>query len=165
MMRIFIIQKQYKTPLFTWKYCCLHIKNRSDLYQLPYLSYSTQNKVQKNKNKIKKSQRKSQHLRENIIQVPKNNKFRKTRSRLGQENHKKEVDPIAPNSEAESQQNILQYIGNTNTGKQNKNEEEAIPPPLRSRGVFIVGFPPTTPSNMVIIIYCYIACIKATTWY
>ena len=31
---------------------------------------------------------------------------------------------------------------NTNTGKK-INEQEAIPPPLRSRGVFIVGFPPT----------------------
>ena len=38
-----------------------------------------------------------------MIQVPKNNKFRKTRNRLGQENPKKEVEPIAPNSEAESQ--------------------------------------------------------------
>ena len=36
--------------------------------------------------------------------VPKNNnKFRKTRSKLGQENPKKEVEPIGPNSEAESQ--------------------------------------------------------------
>ena len=31
----------------------------------------TQNKVHKNKNKIKKIQKKSQHLRVNIIQVPK----------------------------------------------------------------------------------------------
>ena len=47
--------------------------------------------------KIKKTERKSQHfLRKNIIQVPRNNKFRKTRSRLGQENPKKEVEPIAP---------------------------------------------------------------------
>ena len=38
-----------------------------------------------------------------MMQVPKNNRFRKTRSRLGQENPKKEVEPIAPNSEAESQ--------------------------------------------------------------
>ena len=37
------------------------------------------------------------------MQGPKNNKFRKTISRLGQENPKKEVEPIAPNSEAESQ--------------------------------------------------------------
>ena len=51
----------------------------------------------------------------NTIQVSKNNKFRKTRSRLGQENPKKEVEPIAPNSEAESKTNIL--YRNTNTGK------------------------------------------------
>ena len=61
-----------------------------------------------------------------MIQVPKNNKFRKTRSKLGQENPKKEVEPIAPNSEAESQQNIL--YRNTNTGKKIKNEEEAPSP-------------------------------------
>ena len=45
---------------------------------------------------ITKTQKKSQHMRNNMIQVPKNNKFRKTRSRLGQENLKKEVEPIAP---------------------------------------------------------------------
>ena len=59
-------------------YCCLHIKNRSDLYPVvPSLSNSsrqryelswspkklTQNKVQKNKHKIKKTQRKFQHTR------------------------------------------------------------------------------------------------------
>ena len=42
-----------------------------------------------------------------MIQVPKNKKLKKTRSRLGQKNPQKEVEPIAPNSEAESQQNIL----------------------------------------------------------
>ena len=31
-----------------------------------------------------------------MIQVPKNNKFRTTRSRCGQENPKKEVEPAAP---------------------------------------------------------------------
>ena len=50
-----------------------------------------------------------------MIQVPKNNKFRKTRSRLGQETPKNEVEPIAPNSEAESQQNIL-YKGSGRGG-------------------------------------------------
>ena len=45
---------------------------------------------------IKKTQRKSQHLGKNMIQVSKNDKNRKTRSRLGQENPKKEVEPIAP---------------------------------------------------------------------
>ena len=112
----------------------------------------TQIKVQKSKKKSKKkkkTQRKSQHLRKSIIQVPQNNKkFRKTRSRLGQENPKKEVDvePIAPNSEAESQTKytIQEYHYRLKT----KFEEEAIPPPLRSRGVFIVGFPPTTPSPL-----------------
>ena len=48
--------------------------------------------------------RKIKNKREkNMIQVPKNNKFIKTRSRLRQENPKKEVEPIAPNTEAESQ--------------------------------------------------------------
>ena len=59
-------------------------------------------------NKVQKKKRESSNICEkNIIQAPKNNKFRKTRSRLGQENPKKEVEPIAPNSEAESRQNIL----------------------------------------------------------
>ena len=78
-----------------------------------------------------------------MIQVPKNNRFRKTRSRLGKENPQKEVESIAPNSEPESQTNILDR--NSNIGK---NEEEVIPPSLRSRGVFIVGFPPTRPSPL-----------------
>ena len=82
-----------------------------------------------------------------MIQVPKNNKFRKARSRLGQENPKKEVEPIAPNSEAESQTKYAIVYMSTNTGGK-KNEEEAIPPPLRSRGLFIVGFPPTRPSPL-----------------
>ena len=65
--------------------------------QYPSLSYSsrqrnefpchklTQNKVQNNNDKIKKkkTQRKSQHCDKNMIQVPENNRFRKTRSRLG----------------------------------------------------------------------------------
>ena len=41
-----------------------------------------------------------------MIQVPKNNKFRKPRSMLGQEHPKKEVEPIAPNSEAVSQTKV-----------------------------------------------------------
>ena len=45
-----------------------------------------QSKVQK---KINRAQRKSQHLRKNMQQVPKNDKFRKTRSRLGQQNPKR----------------------------------------------------------------------------
>ena len=63
----------------------------------------TQNKAQKNNGKIKKTQRKSSTCEKTMIQVPKNNRFRKTRSRLGYENPKKKVEPIAPNSEAESQ--------------------------------------------------------------
>ena len=43
----------------------------------------TQNKVQKNKIKIKRPREKSQHLRKKMIQVvPKKNKFRKTRGRF-----------------------------------------------------------------------------------
>ena len=37
------------------------------------------------------------------MQVPKNNNLRKIIRRLGQEKPKKEAEPIAPNSEAESQ--------------------------------------------------------------
>ena len=44
-----------------------------------------------------------------MIQVPKNNEFRKTRSRLGQENPKKEVEPIGPKPEAESQTKYIIY--------------------------------------------------------
>ena len=44
---------------------------------------------------------------------------------------------------------IYYVYRNTNTGKNKINEEEAIPPPLRSRGVFIVGFPPTRPSPLI----------------
>ena len=40
-------------------------------------------------------------------QVPKNNKFRKTSSRLGQGNPKKEVEPIAPTRKLSHKQNIL----------------------------------------------------------
>ena len=55
-----------------------------------------------------------------MIQVPKNNKFRKARSRLGQENPKKEVEPIAPNSEAESQTKYAIVYMSTNTGEKKK---------------------------------------------
>ena len=63
------------------------------------------------KNKIKRPRESPNACEKNMIQVPKDSKFRKTRSRLGQENPKKEVEPIAPNSEAESQQNILYRKG------------------------------------------------------
>ena len=77
-----------------------------------------------------------------MIQVPKPNKFRKTRSRLGQENPKKEVEPIAPTRKLRHKQNIL--FRSTNTSKTKLEEEAIIPPPLRrGGGVFIVGFPPT----------------------
>ena len=99
----------------------------------------------KPENNMKKTQRKSQHLRENMYQVPKTNMFRKTKSRLGQENPKKKVEPIAPAQKLSHKQNIL--YRSTNTSK-TKLEEEAIPPPLRSRGVFIVGFPPIRPSPL-----------------
>ena len=44
-----------------------------------------------------------------MTQAPKNNKFRKKRSRLGQENPQKVVEPIDPNSEAESQTKYTIY--------------------------------------------------------
>ena len=75
------------------------------------------------KYKIKKMQRKSQHLRKNMKQVPKNNKFRKTRSRLDQGNPAKEVEPIAPTRKLSHKQNILHR--STNTSKYTL-EEEAI---------------------------------------
>ena len=58
------------------------------------------------------------------------NKFRKTTSRLGQENPKKEVEPIAPNSEAESKQNIL--YKNTSTGKKKKMKKKLSPLPYEA---------------------------------
>ena len=78
-------------------------------------------------------------------QVPKNNKLRKTKSRLGQENLKKEVEPIAPTRKLVT--DIIYYIEVPIQVKTNF-EEEVIPPPLRSRGVFIVGFPLTGPSPL-----------------
>ena len=59
----------------------------------------TQNKVQKKKIK---AEEKFQHSRKNMEQVLKNNKFRKTKSRLGQENPKKEVEPIAPTRKSQT---------------------------------------------------------------
>ena len=88
------------------------------------------------RNEKKKTQRKSQHLRKNMKQVPKNNKLRKTRSRLGQENLKKEVESIAPTRKLSHKQNILCI--EVPVQVKTKFEEEAIPPPLRSRGVFII---------------------------
>ena len=66
--------------------------------------------------------------------------FRNTRSRLGQEKLKKEVEPIAPTRKLSHKQNILLYIGVPIEVK-TEFEEEAIPPPLRSRGVFIKSGP------------------------
>ena len=50
-------------------------------------------------------------------QVPQNNKSRRTRSRLGQENPKKEVlvEPIAPTRKLGHKQNMLER--NINTSK------------------------------------------------
>ena len=103
--------------LFVWRVVVVVFTLKTVLTSIQYLLFLTlqgeetnfrgykltQNKIQKNKNKLKKTQRISQHLRKNMIQVPKNNKSRKTRSKLGQENPKKEAESIAPNSEAESQ--------------------------------------------------------------
>ena len=65
-----------------------------------------------------------------MIQVPKNNRFRKNKKqvRVGK-TPKKEVEPIAPNSEAESQTKYATYIGIPIQVKNKINEEEAIPPP------------------------------------
>ena len=49
----------------------------------------TQNKVQNKKNKNKKARESPNTCEKNMIQVPKNNMFRKTRSTLGQETPKR----------------------------------------------------------------------------
>ena len=62
---------------------------------------------------------------------------------------KKEVEPIAPNSEAESQTKYATYIGIPIQVKNKINEEEAIPPPYEagecsSSGSRRPGHPPST---------------------
>ena len=65
-------------------------------------------KLTQNKEKVKnKDPEKVQKLAKNIEQVPKNNKFRKTRSKLRQENPKKEVEPIAPTRKLSYKPNTL----------------------------------------------------------
>ena len=68
-----------------------------------------------------------------MIQVPKNNRFRKNKKqvRVGK-TPKKEVEPIAPNSEAESQTKYATYVGIPIQVKNKINEEEAIPPPYEA---------------------------------
>ena len=53
------------------------------------------------------------------------------------------VTPAGTSNELDVQNEWEENTENTHT-----NEEETIPPPLRSRGVFIVGFPPTRPSPL-----------------
>ena len=86
-----------------------------------------------------------------MIQVPKNNRFRKNKKqvRVGK-TPKKEVEPIAPNSEAESQTKYATYVGIPIQVKNKINEEEAIPPPYEaeecsSSGSRRPGHPPSTP--------------------
>ena len=86
-----------------------------------------------------------------MIQVPKNNRFRKNKKqvRVGK-TPKKEVEPIAPNLEAESQTKYATYIGIPIQVKNKINEEEAIPPPYEagecsSSGSRRPGHPPSTP--------------------
>ena len=62
-------------------------------------------------------------------QVSKNNKFRKTRSRLGQENPRKEVEPIAPARKLSHKQNIPEEY----QVKIKLEEEEAILRPHHRR--------------------------------
>ena len=71
-----------------------------------------------------------------MLQVPKNNRFRKNKKqvRVGK-NPKKEVEPIAPNSEAESQTKYATYVGIPIQVKKKINEEEAIPPPTKPGSV------------------------------
>ena len=62
-----------KTVLTSIQYSSLSYSSRQR-NEFPW-SQANQNKVQKITIKIKKTQRKSQHLREKMIQVPKNNRF------------------------------------------------------------------------------------------
>ena len=103
-----------------------------------------------------------------MIQVPKNNRFRKNKKqvRVGKP-QKKEVEPIAPNSEAESQTKYATYIGIPIQVKNKINEEEAIPPPYEagecsSSGSRRPGHPSSTPwsceraKNKIIIITTHV---------
>ena len=134
--------------------CRLHFINRSDLYPVPSLltlqgketnfhgHKLTQNKVQKNDDKIS---RESPNTCETIC-----NRFLKITSSEKQEagygrKSQKGSRAHRSNSEAESQ-NILYRSINTS-----KSKKKISPPPLRSRGVFIVGFPPTRPSPLNIL--------------
>ena len=73
------------------------IKNRSDLYPVPFsflffkakkrssvVTSLTQNKVQKNKikNKVKRPRESPNTCEKNMIQVPKNNRFRKNKKQV-----------------------------------------------------------------------------------
>ena len=68
-------------------------------------------------------------------QVPKNNRFRKTRSRLGQENPKKEVEPIAPTRKLSHKQNILYIVRGSTQVKLNLNKKISPSPTKPGRSV------------------------------
>ena len=68
-----------------------------------------------------------------MIQVPKNNRFRKTRSRLGQETPQKEVEPIAPNSEAESLNKIYYVCMYGNTYSKSTDQPVKVASPARGQ--------------------------------
>ena len=103
-----------------------------------------QNKVQK-----KKTQRESPNTCEkNIRQVPKNNKFRKTRSRLGQKTPKRKKSPSLQTRKLSHKQNILHR--STNTVKKMNLKRKLSPLPYKagecsSSGFRRPGHPHSTP--------------------
>ena len=108
----------------------------------------TKSKVHKNKNKIKKDPEKvptlATKIRYRFLKITGSEK-KKEQVRVGKPQKGSRAHRSLQTRKLSHKQNILDR--NTNTGKK-INEEEAIPPPLRSRGVFIVGFPPTRPSPL-----------------
>ena len=91
-------------------------------------------------------------------QVSKNNKSRRTRSRLGHENPKKGINKAYRSARKLSRrQNILLLIGvyrSTNTSKNSLKKLSLLP---YEAGVFIVGFPPTKPYDQSIKNYNLVA--------
>ena len=73
----------------------------------------TQNKVQKNK--MKEDSEKVPILAKKCVTGSYKHKFRKTRGWLGQENPKKEGEPITPTRKLSHKQNILYTSRSTNT--------------------------------------------------
>ena len=131
------------------------LKTRSCLYPVPSLSCSSrqwngflwsQAKPQIRYIKVNKDQEKVPTLAGKHVTSSLKITSSSAKQEVGSENPKKEVEPIAPTRKLRHKQDILYRSGNDTC--KTKLQEEAIPPRLRSRGVFIVGFPPTRPSPL-----------------